>query len=160
MTTTCQICGRAILAKRGLIAHHGYQRPGHGWQTSSCFGARWKPYEVACDAIDHAIAQCNQFVDRATVRIAELVGDPPAEIVESRKVGWEVRNTTLVRPEGFNPTKPGPGSYRRGTGDHYASEFHNRVNRLRDQIAAAHRDIEFMAERKLAWKPSTALVEG
>lgn len=41
----CQICGRAILAYTGLIAHHGYTRPGDGWQTASCHGARELPYE-------------------------------------------------------------------------------------------------------------------
>lgn len=42
----CQICGRAILANSGKIAHHGYQRPGHGWQTASCFGAKEPPFEA------------------------------------------------------------------------------------------------------------------
>lgn len=43
---TCQICGRGIFANTGLIAHHGYQRPGDGWQTASCRGARQLPYEA------------------------------------------------------------------------------------------------------------------
>ena len=43
---TCQICDRAIKANTGVIAHHGYQRPGEGWQTASCPGARALPYEV------------------------------------------------------------------------------------------------------------------
>lgn len=44
---TCQICGRPIFAESGVIAHHGYQRPGDGWQTASCPGARELPYEVS-----------------------------------------------------------------------------------------------------------------
>ncbi len=43
---TCQICGRPIFAEVGVVAHHGYQRPGDGWQTDSCFGARHLPYEA------------------------------------------------------------------------------------------------------------------
>ena len=58
-TTHCQVCGRAIKTVAGRnyareedatgrtvaerIAHHGYRRPRHGWQTTSCFGARWRP---------------------------------------------------------------------------------------------------------------------
>lgn len=42
---TCQICGRPIFAETGLIAHHGYQRPGEGYQTESCQGARELPFE-------------------------------------------------------------------------------------------------------------------
>jgi hypothetical protein len=43
---TCQCCARRILAETGEIAHHGYQRPGTGWQTASCFGAKALPFEV------------------------------------------------------------------------------------------------------------------
>jgi hypothetical protein len=43
---TCQCCGRQIFAQRGKIAHHGYERPGYGWQTASCMGALYLPFEV------------------------------------------------------------------------------------------------------------------
>lgn len=42
----CQICGCDVLAETGVIAHHGYQRPGEGWQTASCHGARELPFET------------------------------------------------------------------------------------------------------------------
>lgn len=42
---TCQVCGRLIMANTGVIAHHGYERPGH-YQTESCMGARHLPYEA------------------------------------------------------------------------------------------------------------------
>lgn len=51
----CQICGRPILAETGVIAHHGYTRPGDGYQTSSCFGARELPFEVSRDALGRYI---------------------------------------------------------------------------------------------------------
>lgn len=51
----CQCCGRAILANKGRIAHHGYQRPGFGWQTSSCMGAKALPFEVARDRLGDMI---------------------------------------------------------------------------------------------------------
>jgi hypothetical protein len=48
---TCQCCGRKFLANMGTIAHHGYQRPGGGWQTASCIGAKHAPFEVARDRL-------------------------------------------------------------------------------------------------------------
>jgi hypothetical protein len=48
---TCQCCGRKILAKKGRIANHGYQRPGTGWQTSSCAGAQALPFEVSRETL-------------------------------------------------------------------------------------------------------------
>lgn len=45
-TMTCQCCARKHLANRGWIAHHGYTRPYEGWQTASCMGAKYLPFEV------------------------------------------------------------------------------------------------------------------
>lgn len=150
-TTTCQICGRAVLAKTGLIAHHGYKRPGNGWQTSSCYGARYRPYEVARDAIEGAISQCEGFIARTETTIAAMQANPPVELTEVRKSGWKTNTTTLARPEGFNPSAPSPGSYRPGSADHYACLFHGRQRARRAQVTAAHADIAFMAARFDAW---------
>jgi hypothetical protein len=57
----CQICGREIKGKKGLIAHHGYKRMG-GWQTSSCIGARELPYEKSRDVIPKAIKMIENYV--------------------------------------------------------------------------------------------------
>jgi len=54
-TMTCQCCERQIYANTGTIAHHGYERPGHGWQTSSCFGAKRLPFEVDRAALGEMI---------------------------------------------------------------------------------------------------------
>jgi hypothetical protein len=51
----CQCCGRRILAKRGLIAHHGYTRPGQGWQTASCMGAGYVPFAFGRDRLGDMI---------------------------------------------------------------------------------------------------------
>lgn len=52
---TCQVCGRQILANTGVIAHHGYRRPGDGWQTESCIGAKRLPFEVDRAALGEEI---------------------------------------------------------------------------------------------------------
>jgi hypothetical protein len=39
----CQCCGGRWAVTGGKVAHHGYQRPGGGWQTASCMGARYQP---------------------------------------------------------------------------------------------------------------------
>lgn len=55
-TKTCQICGRQIRAKNGVLAHHGYRRPGEGWQTASCEGARELPLEKSDSVLKSHIA--------------------------------------------------------------------------------------------------------
>lgn len=78
---TCQICGRSILAKNGLIAHHGYQRPGEGYQTGSCAGARRNPFEVSRDYLGKFIATITDLRERQIAhREAVLAGTIPTII--------------------------------------------------------------------------------
>jgi hypothetical protein len=63
---TCQCCGRAIFAQSGSIAHHGYERPGYGWQTASCMGAKHLPFEVSRDRLGALIVRLEQ-------RLADLI---------------------------------------------------------------------------------------
>jgi len=96
MTNThCQICGRAILANTGVIAHHGYKRPGDGWQTSSCFGARYRPYEIACDALPDAIKAATLYRDGKVAHLNRLINEPPAEMKYTPRDAW----STALGPE-------------------------------------------------------------
>jgi hypothetical protein len=70
---TCQVCGGKYLASRGKIAHHGYQRPGWGSQTESCFGALFPPFEVSRDRLGDwikflkgSLKNANEKLDFAT----------------------------------------------------------------------------------------------
>jgi len=61
---TCQICARKIYAELGVIAHHGYERPGEGWQTDSCDGARKLPYEADRAFLEGHIKICEHRLAR------------------------------------------------------------------------------------------------
>lgn len=62
----CQICARPIFAEVGVIAHHGYERPGWGYQTASCWGARHLPYEVSREEL-------GRHIELLKERMAEMV---------------------------------------------------------------------------------------
>src|SRR4249919_4341211 len=63
---TCQCCGRQIFAQRGKIAHHGYERPGYGWQTASCMGALYLPFEVDRTRLADLIVSLQQMIEDTT----------------------------------------------------------------------------------------------
>ncbi|WP_146039618.1 MULTISPECIES: hypothetical protein [unclassified Variovorax] len=50
---SCGCCQRPIAVMggepTGRMAHHGYTRPGHGWQTASCPGTKFMPLETTDD---------------------------------------------------------------------------------------------------------------
>lgn len=112
MATTCQICGRAIKAKNGFIAHHGYRRPGTGWQTASCMGAKFRPYEVACDALPIAIKSASAY--RANqVKARQMLLDAPPDTLVIYRDGWRFH-----KPEGFNSTERTVKAHWSGTYEH------------------------------------------
>lgn len=83
---TCQVCGRPIQSNGGLVAHHGYQRPGMGWQTDSCMGARHVPFEVSRDVL-------GQYIEILTARLDSLAIIYSAAREEKTDIfrAWKVR---------------------------------------------------------------------
>lgn len=72
---TCQCCGGKYLANRGRVAHHGYQRPGTGWQTRSCIGATYLPFEVSRDRLADAITMLANTISNLNIEIADVTAE-------------------------------------------------------------------------------------
>lgn len=90
---TCQCCGRGHLANKGLLAHHGYQRPGNGWQTASCSGARELPFEVSRDVLGN-------LIKRLTERRDEMVSNRDEAIRE--EIGFPVSFNDRTAPKVYS----------------------------------------------------------
>ena len=76
LAKTCQICGRAIFAETGIIAHHGYQRPeGLHIQTASCPGAQHLPFEVNSDLLVKHIAAQERVLEIGVKYRSKLAAD-------------------------------------------------------------------------------------
>lgn len=72
---TCQVCGRGIFANTGVIAHHGYQRPGEGWQTPSCNGARELPFEQSRAALGAEIVRLKNWEAMRVIALKNVVDE-------------------------------------------------------------------------------------
>ncbi|NVO13877.1 MAG: hypothetical protein HXX10_07560 [Rhodoplanes sp.] len=147
MAPHCQICGRMIKANTGTIAHHGYKRPGDGWQTASCFGAKFRPYEVACDALPRAIELAEAFKARAELALATMQSSPPAELKYTVDAWGKL--ATVTRPDGFNPASPTIERHRRGS---YESVYRNAIWKLQGDIQGVVADLEYLRKRLADWK--------
>lgn len=98
---TCQICQRPIFAETGVIAHHGYRRPAQGWQTASCFGARYQSWEKSRSRLGEWISCVTMYRDNCrdqAVRIRAGETEVPIKYVSRRKDG---RGKTLNIAETF-----------------------------------------------------------
>jgi hypothetical protein len=151
--TTCQICGRAIKANTGLIAHHGYKRPyEQHYQTRSCFGARYAPYEVAHDALDAYEPLLIGWLDDARRRLREWMDSPPDTIVFQPRNAYGPRGepVTLTRPESFDAARNlAQGAYRSRT---YECEHSHLARQYQQNVGGLTDDLKFVRERRAAWK--------
>lgn len=155
---TCQCCERQIFAKLGTIAHHGYERPGYGWQTASCMGAKRLPFEVDRSALGEMIGYLRDRLARAEQHRAAIKAEK-APIVfnyETQLIGptrnqqfgywieWpKVKHSVEVTRKSYKAFKAGPGknetygiedfdSYK----ERHVEGLTRSIKNLRDQINA------------------------
>lgn len=147
----CQICGRAIKANTGLIAHHGFQRPHQQhFQTGSCVGARHQPYELSRDQIKDVI---EHYQDRVTNYKMNLQGhiDNPPETIEYVRETKYVRNPTpkvFTKPAGWVAPAAHPSTWEQYT--YQGNHARVRLNFLR-YIREGTEIIEFLQKRWKDW---------
>jgi hypothetical protein len=156
--THCQICARAIKAKSGVIADHGYTQPdrwhggyGSGWRTRSCAGARHVPYEVGHDALDRWITDLERWIPERELHLANLREAPPAS--------YEIRRTdahgrlrprypkTVTRPKGWTPASP-----RSYMPESYDGEYHSRIASAKRDLRDMHTALSEARTRRATWR--------
>lgn len=149
--TTCQICARVIKAKTGNIAHHGYLRPGMGWQTASCDGAKQLPYEVSRDYIPVVIERYKMFAANQESLADDMLRTPPATITRAAVSSYDTERT-FEKPADFEP-------YATVNGDTYTmyhtyeNEFKRNYRQHRANVKDIKSTIEFLQCRYDEWKP-------
>src|SRR5258708_1034079 len=146
---TCQVCGRAIKANTGLIAHHGYKRPYDGWQTASCEGARYVPYEVSCDRLREVVGMVKNFIASQEELLATLLSTPPQTItVFERRSSWgNEEKIEYTKPADFKQD-----SYSSRIPRTYENAYSNRKYAYERTIRAAKVDLSIMERRLNEWK--------
>lgn len=149
--TTCQICARAIKANTGVIAHHGYQRPGNGWQTSSCYGAKYAPYEESRDAIPVCIENYKASSEQQANYAADLMANPPAQITQYARSSYDT-DQTFDRPADFDATGTMDGSIYVKYDDGYSRNFRRMVKDAQRNVVEINAAIKALSERYDAWE--------
>jgi len=149
---TCQVCGRAVRAASGLIAHHGYSRPGYGWQTASCAGARYVPYQVSCDRLKEIVEVVKNFIAAQEQALAEFVANPPAQLsVWINKSAYQSgKEIVCDRPADLDTKSYG---YRVSSGMPRTYEYAHsgKINEYERNIRFAKADLVEMEQRVVEW---------
>lgn len=127
---TCPCCFRQIAVVGGKMAHHGYERPGYGWQTASCPGIRFKPLEVSDEGLVWLISVCEARL--TTNQAAWKRRDQMEKILVHRK--------TVV----LEVTRDTPG---------WDAEFRLWCTQTESEIRSLQSDLKGLNKRLAEWKP-------
>lgn len=91
---TCPCCERSIAVVGGVMAKHGYTRPGIGWQTASCLGERFQPIERSpegAQALAGMLAVQNDGIRGEIENINAAIKRAKAEAARAHRVTrWEM----------------------------------------------------------------------
>ena len=146
---TCQICGRQIKSNTGVIAHHGYKRPGGGWQTASCNGARGLPYEVSCDLLPGTIKSIENFIELQEERLEDFINNPPSKLTVNIGSSWHKLEVEVLKPINFDNKNESLKYIPRS----YENEYARQKYQIELNIKNAKDDLMFMKKRLSDWVP-------
>jgi hypothetical protein len=137
---TCQICGKQHKITNGVIAHHGYQRPGDGQQTASCDGARQKPFEVSRDHLATHIKDIHSSIEHHKKEAAELPNrtDTLYKNVRLGGFGHNAKHELREYPHGH---------------ERYEDVKKEKIQGHNNQVKLLTDYVEYQQKRHDGWKP-------
>lgn len=127
---TCACCDRAIAVVGGTMAHHGYERPGNGWQTQSCAGVRFPPIEVSSAGLKWLIENQEEAL-KHTIKLREEKGS-----LEKLHIRIAGEPATITRES-----------------SRWKSAFQRYEAQLDHDIASIPHELERLRKRLADWKP-------
>jgi hypothetical protein len=160
---TCQACGRAIRSAYGIIALHGYERPGDGYQTASCMGAKELPFEVSNLILLAAIRYHEARISDLSEKIAGVEAETLPVTVTWNSASWDrLRNNSVsfdVTRENFEALK----AEKPGVFPFYQSFENHRdtyVAKLTGYLRHWRAGLVECRKRNQDWKPTHKFVAG
>lgn len=95
----CAICVRDIAVRKGILVHHGYQRPGHGFIVGDCRCVGQAPYELSCEPLRPYLVSLQARLTTAEERLARMKA---GEVTELHVLDVYGRNMTAIRADDPN----------------------------------------------------------
>jgi|694.fasta_scaffold00052_156 hypothetical protein len=132
---TCGWCLRDIaIDKSGLMSHHGFTRPGVGYQTQSCAGVNYKNLEVSRDGLKARIKVTEQEKSNLESRSKDL---PKVITLNVRKTGS--RDIITIGKEDPN----------------WSKAYHSTEVNLESEIRSITKELEQLNQTLIKWEIKT-----
>lgn len=144
---TCPCCFRSIAVMEGHMAHHGYRRPGHGLQTCSCPGIRFKPLEVSREGLDWLINTKENTRDHLLRQLDDKLASTMTLIVKREVKTFDASGVSTKRVIETQCSVDEPGFE--------AALAHRQATLSRDLKHLEHELVQLRLRQAL-WKPKAA----
>lgn len=130
---TCGCCLRHIaIGKDKTMVHHGFERPGDGYQTDSCAGISFKYLEISDDGPRHMVKTISEMIEKENQNLENFKAAKTFSFLNYNKK-WTTINE----------------------GDHgFDSYKENMISRQTYHIKALERDLETFKKIVKEWKPT------
>jgi hypothetical protein len=130
---TCGWCLRDIAIDRsGLMSHHGFERPGVGYQTQSCSGVNFKNLETSLDGLKARIKNTQLHKTNTELQLKEL----PRAISLNVRTSIGSREITSIGKE--DPL--------------WAKTYKNAESNLQSEIRSISSEIDFLNKELRKWQ--------
>lgn len=140
---TCPVCFRHIAATAGTMAHHGYRRPGGGWQTASCPGVRFKPLEVSPEGLQWLVTTLSEQLRTARLAYEQRETLPEVFLVRDHSASQRTAMKKIGRGDAEWP-----------------AEFRRHVAELESEIAVLQAELPMLEQRLATWAPAEGSLRG
>ena len=134
---TCPVCFRPIAVKK-LMVHHGYERPGYGWQTASCPGVNFEPLEVSSAGLEWLITTLRARLQHTEESLSNRFA------VETLSVPNKAHRTKEPNFVEINKSSPD-----------WSKHFELYVYRLESEIKRLTNELQWLDKKLANWVPET-----
>lgn len=154
----CQACAGDFKLRAGVMVHHGYERPGIGYDIGDCLGVGQVPYEVSCELVKERKRGLEMYRDEQQSLLQSL--ERNAVRLIAQKEYRHGREADRVNPGQVDILPPIKGREYLVTYDRDQTPdkewnliLKNKKYSVKSNIRAADADIDFLAQRIDNWHP-------
>lgn len=154
---TCQVCFRSMGIKTGLIAHHGYRRPGDGADHGRCFAERELPYEESCEVTKKYLVMLRAEQEKLITFKTHLEAND-VETLYHKRIDYNLAKTDPKRETLIPVAKGAPAvgnPYIRASG--YIPSFDElrgrKVQSVKDELRGLAEIITLFEKKVAHWAP-------
>lgn len=136
VSRTCPCCFRKIAVQNSKMAHHGFERPGIGYQTESCMGINYEPFEVSKKGTEDLIDKIKQRIEEVNKQLINIPNLTDLTVLVNDKNNYSIKIPKKV----YNTDK------------YWKTYIESYKNNLESELSQLNYNLKFFVKKCKEWK--------